>query len=176
MSRLRILNYIDGRLEPPRSDRYLDDFEPATGKVFAEIPDSTVEDVEAAVESAQRAAPGWGSMPAVERARILRRVSDLIMDRLDDLAELEARDAGKPVSLARAVDIPRASANFEFFASAITQFASESYMSESVGLSYTLRQPLGVVGCISPWNLPLYLFTLKVAPALAAGNTVVAKP
>ena len=176
MSRLTLSNYIDGRLRAPASGRFLDGYDPSRGKVFAQIPDSDASDVEAAVEAARAASLGWAATPAVARARILRRVSELILDRLEELAVLESTDSGKPVALARTVDIPRAAANFEFFADAATQFSSESYMSEAVGLSYTLRQPLGVVGCISPWNLPLYLFTWKVAPALAAGNVVVAKP
>ncbi|HEY0180002.1 MAG TPA: aldehyde dehydrogenase [Dokdonella sp.] len=121
-------------------------------------------------------APAWAATPADERARLLDRLADLVEHELDALAELESRDTGKPVALARALDIPRAVANLRFFAAAITQWASESHATGSDALNVTLRQPLGVVACISPWNLPLYLFTWKIAPALAAGNAVVAKP
>jgi aminomuconate-semialdehyde/2-hydroxymuconate-6-semialdehyde dehydrogenase len=173
---MRLTNYIDGEHRPPISGRFLDGYEPATGSAYAEIPDSDADDVAAAVAAAERAAPGWAKLRASERASHLRRISEAILERADELAALESRDSGKPVELAGRVDIPRAAANFEFFASAITQWSSESYVTEGVGLAYTLRQPLGVVGCISPWNLPLYLFTWKIAPALATGNTVVGKP
>ncbi|HJT97191.1 MAG TPA: aldehyde dehydrogenase, partial [Rhodanobacteraceae bacterium] len=132
--------------------------------------------VDAAVDAARRAAPAWGATPAEERARLLNRLADLVERDLDALAALESRDAGKTVKLATSLDIPRAVANLRFFAAAITQWPSESHPMEDRALNYTLRQPLGVVACISPWNLPLYLFTWKIAPALAAGNAVVAKP
>ncbi|ANB16518.1 aldehyde dehydrogenase [Dokdonella koreensis] len=169
-------NLIDGRLVPPRNGRYLDVVEPATGQVFARCPAADSTDVEAAVAAARAAFPGWAATPADVRARLLERLADRVEAELDALAELESRDSGKPVALARRVDIPRAVANLRFFAHAITQWPSESHPMEERALNYTLRQPLGVVGCISPWNLPLYLFTWKIAPALAAGNTVVAKP
>ncbi|HEY6893502.1 MAG TPA: aldehyde dehydrogenase [Rhodanobacteraceae bacterium] len=173
---LRLANLIDGRLDAPRGGRYLDVFEPATGRVLAECPDSDANDVDAAVEAARRAAPAWAATPAEERARLLNRLADLVERDLDALAALESRDAGKTVKLARSLDIPRAVSNLRFFAAAITQWPSEAHPMEDRALNYTLRQPLGVVACISPWNLPLYLFTWKIAPALAAGNAVVAKP
>ena len=173
---LQLANLIDGHLQPPLDGRYLDVFEPATGQVFARCPDSTSADVDAAVAAARRAAAGWAATPAEERARFLNRLADLVEFDLDALAELESRDAGKTVKLARSLDIPRAIANLRFFAAAITQWPSEAHPMEGRALNYTLRQPLGVVACISPWNLPLYLFTWKIAPALAAGNAVVAKP
>ncbi|MEO5621861.1 MAG: aldehyde dehydrogenase, partial [Dokdonella sp.] len=151
-------------------------FEPATGAVFARCPDSDAADVDAAVAAAMRAAPGWAATTIEERARLLNRLADLVERDLDDLAQLESRDSGKPVKLARSLDIPRAATNLRFFAAAITQWSSESHSSDTRTLNYTLRQPLGVVACISPWNLPLYLLTWKIAPALATGNTVVAKP
>ncbi|MFK2879231.1 aldehyde dehydrogenase [Rhodanobacter hydrolyticus] len=177
----RLANLIDGRLAPPRNDRWLDVFEPATGEVFAHCPDGDATDVEAAVEAAQRAAPVWANTPAEQRARLLQRLADLVEARLDEFAALESRDSGKPVKLARSVDIPRAVSNLRFFAAAIETWNGESHamalgQPDQGAINYTLRQPLGVVGCISPWNLPLYLFTWKIAPALAAGNTVVAKP
>ncbi|MEP7098183.1 MAG: aldehyde dehydrogenase [Dokdonella sp.] len=173
---LILANLIDGRLQAPRAGGYLDIFEPATGTVFARCPDSDGTDVDAAIAAAARAFPGWSGTSAEERARLLGRLADLVERDLDELAELESRDCGKPVKLARSLDIPRAVANLRFFAAAITQWASDTHATDARTLNYTLRQPLGVVACISPWNLPLYLFTWKIAPALAAGNTVVAKP
>jgi aminomuconate-semialdehyde/2-hydroxymuconate-6-semialdehyde dehydrogenase len=169
-------NLVDGRLCAPLSGNYLDVHEPAVGRVFARCPDSTSADVDAAVAAAQRAAAAWAATPAETRARLLNRLADLVERDLEPLARLESRDSGKPVKLARELDIPRAVANLRFFAAAITQWAGESHAMDSRTLNYTLRQPLGVVACISPWNLPLYLFTWKIAPALAAGNAVVAKP
>lgn len=174
---LHLKNYINGELREPEAGKWLDNFEPATGKIYSRIPDSTREDVEEAVKAAKAAFPKWSNTPIDERSKILMRISNLIEKNLTELAEAESRDNGKPLSLAMKVDIPRASANFAFYAHAITQFASESH--ESTGfdsLNFTLRKPIGVVGCISPWNLPLYLFSWKIAPALAAGNCVVAKP
>jgi len=171
-----LANLVDGRLLPARSAGYLDVFEPATGGVFTRCPDSSAHDVDAAVVAAQRACPEWAATTVEERARLLDRLADLVERDLEEFAVLESRDSGKPVALARNLDIPRAIANLRFFAAAITQWASESHSSDPRTLNYTLRQPIGVVGCISPWNLPLYLFTWKIAPALAAGNAVVAKP
>jgi aminomuconate-semialdehyde/2-hydroxymuconate-6-semialdehyde dehydrogenase len=176
MPSLRLANLIDGRLQAPRLNRWLDVFEPATGEVFASCPDSSAEDVAEAVAAAQRAAPFWAATPTEQRARLLQRLADLLEARLDEFAALESRDSGKPLSLARNLDIPRAVSNLRYFAAAIVPWSSESHAMELGAINYTLRQPLGVVGCISPWNLPLYLFTWKIAPALAAGNAVVAKP
>ena len=176
MPSTRLANLIDGRLQAPQDNRWLDIHEPATGAVFAQCPDSTDADVDAAVQAAQKAAPGWAATPSDERARLLHRLADLIEARLDEFAALESRDSGKPVALAKRLDIPRAVSNLRFFAAAIVAWDSESHAMESGAINYTLRRPLGVVGCISPWNLPLYLFTWKIAPALASGNTVVAKP
>ncbi len=172
----RILNYIGGEWVPPRNGRYFEDVNPATGEVIAEVPDSGADDVAAAVEAAERAAPQWRNTRPNERFDALAAVARRIRERLDELAALESDDNGKPLWLARSVDIPRAAANFEFYAAAALHFGSESYQMGADVLSYVLRQPLGTVGAISPWNLPLYLFTWKVAPALAAGNCVVAKP
>ncbi|GAA0710175.1 aldehyde dehydrogenase [Dyella marensis] len=176
MPSLRLANLIDGRLQAPRQDRWLDVFEPASGEVFAHCPDSSADDVEAAVAAAHAAAPAWAATPSEQRARLLQRLADLVEARLDAFAALESRDSGKPLSLARSLDIPRAVSNLRYFAAAIVPWSSESHAMELGAINYTLRQPLGVVGCISPWNLPLYLFTWKIAPALAAGNAVVAKP
>lgn len=172
---LRIQNYIDGQFLPPANGVYLDNFNPATGEVFSQIPDSGAEDVDAAVQAAARAFPAWAALSPDQRHDLLRGIADGILANLDRLAEAETLDSGKTITTSRTVDIPRAALNFKFFASALLHFASESYARPDA-LSYTLRQPLGVVGGISPWNLPLYLFTWKIAPALAAGNCVVGKP
>lgn len=168
-------NYIGGQQVAPTSDAYLDCFEPATGKVYGKIPDSGLDDVDKAVAAAEAALPSWRSLSQDQRARFLEKIADELEASLDELAQAESLDNGKPVSLARTVDIPRSASNFRFFASCARTFSSESHMS-TASLNYTRRDPLGVVACISPWNLPLYLFTWKIAPALAAGNTVVAKP
>tara|TARA_R110002072_G_scaffold131586_1_gene271210 strand:- start:21954 stop:23408 length:1455 start_codon:yes stop_codon:yes gene_type:complete len=173
----KIQNYINGEYKSPSSEEWLDNYNPSTGTVYSKIPKSTSEDVALAYKAASDAFPSWSNTTLEERSNIMFRIADLIEANLDELAKAESLDNGKPLSLAKAVDIPRASLNFRFFGNAITQFASEAH--ESVGLNtmnFTLRQPIGVVGCISPWNLPLYLFTWKVAPAIAAGNCVVAKP
>jgi aminomuconate-semialdehyde/2-hydroxymuconate-6-semialdehyde dehydrogenase len=174
---IEIKNYINGKLENPKSGEWIDNYDPSCGEVYGKIPNSGKEDVEAAYQAAEKAFPEWSNTTLEKRSKILSRIADLIEEKLDFLASAESKDNGKPVTLATKVDIPRASANFRFFAHAITQFSGESH--ESVGLNvinFTLRKPLGVVGCISPWNLPLYLFSWKIAPALAAGNCVVAKP
>jgi len=172
---LRIGHLLDGEDKPAQAGAELPIFDPATGEVFAFCPDGESADVDAAFTAAFRAYPSWSALPASERAAWLNRLADALQARIDDFASAESRDGGKPLALARDVEIPRAVANLRFFAAAATQFASESHHGQA-GLNYTLRQPLGVVGCISPWNLPLYLFTWKIAPALAAGNTVIAKP
>ncbi len=170
-----IHNYINGKLLAPESGAYLDNYNPAKGEVYAKVPDSDVRDVERAYAAANAAFPAWSATSITERSRILHKIADLIAANLDRLAVAESLDNGKPIWLAKQVDIPRASSNFRFFAQAITQFATQAHeMTDAI--NYTLRQPLGVVGTISPWNLPLYLFTWKIAPALAAGNTVIAKP
>ena len=174
---IEIKNYINGKLQNPISGEWIDNYDPSCGEVYGKIPNSGKEDVEAAYIASAKAFPEWSNTNLETRSRILSKIADLIEEKLDSLAAAESKDNGKPISLAAKVDIPRASANFRFFAHAITQFAGESH--ESVGLNainFTLRKPLGIVGCISPWNLPLYLFTWKIAPALAAGNCVVAKP
>jgi len=169
-------NYINGELTDAASGNWLDNFNPATGEAYSYIPDSGSGDVALAVEAAQKAFPEWAATPPSQRAEMMRRIADLISKNLTELAKAESVDQGKPASLATRVDIPRAVSNFRFFASAIEQFATEAHITNYTTINYTLRQPLGVVGTISPWNLPLYLFTWKIAPALAAGNTIVAKP
>lgn len=171
-----VLNYIGGNLAPARSGMWLDNFSPANGQVFSRIADSDAMDVDAAVAAAEAALPAWIALGREGRSNAMLRVAALIERDLELFARAESRDNGKPVSLAREVDIPRAVANLRFFASAILHWSSEAHMMDDVAVNYTDRQPVGVAGCISPWNLPLYLFTWKIAPALAAGCCVVAKP
>ena len=168
-------HWIDGSAHQPAGRGWLEVFDPATGKPFAEVARGNAADVEAAVAAAQRAFPAWSALPNSERAAWLEKLAAALEARLDDFAHAESRDGGKPIRLAREIEIPRAISNLRFFAHAATQFGSESHHGQA-GLNYTLRLPLGVVATISAWNLPLYLFTWKIAPALAAGNTVVAKP
>jgi aminomuconate-semialdehyde/2-hydroxymuconate-6-semialdehyde dehydrogenase len=172
----RVLNFIDGRFVEPAGGRVLDDVDPATGQAWAQLPDSDSADVDLAVEAAARAFPRWSKTPAAERSRILLRIAELIEQNLERLAHAETTDTGKPIALARSLDIPRAAANFRFFATAILHTESEAHFTDSRALNYTLRQPRGVAGLISPWNLPLYLLSWKIAPAIATGNTAVAKP
>ncbi len=158
------------------SGKFIDNINPATGEIFCQIPDSNEKDIEVAVSAAKKAFPQWSLTPPEERFRILNHIATLIDEHLNELAQAETTDTGKPLWLSKRVDIPRASANFRFFATGIMHFAAESHSMEDKAINYTLRQPIGIVGCISPWNLPLYLFTWKIAPALAAGNCVIAKP
>lgn len=174
---IQIKNYINGKLQEPLSGKWIDNYNPANGEVYGQTPNSSKADVKDAVIASEKAFQSWSNTTVEERSKILLKIAEGIESKLHFLAEAESKDNGKPVSLATAIDIPRAASNFRFFAHAITQFASEAH--ESVGrqaVNFTLRKPLGIVGCISPWNLPLYLFTWKIAPALAAGNCVVAKP
>lgn len=173
---ITLRNYINGQLVSPVSNTYIDDIDPSKGAVYAQIPDSDEKDVQLAYEAAHKAFPSWSNTPKEDRYAVLNKIAQLIDEKLDELAKAESIDNGKPFKLAKRVDIPRASANMRFFATAILHYGSESHAMEDRGFNYTLRQPIGVVGCISPWNLPLYLFTWKIAPALATGNCVVAKP
>jgi len=172
---MKLANFINGAFVPPKSDAYFDDISPATAEIIAQIPDSDERDVDDAVTAAKAAFPAWSRTPAAERSNLLLKVADLIERNLDELARCESIDSGKTLSLARKLDIPRAVANFRFFATAILHQSSEAHVMDATALNYTLRQPMGV-GLISPWNLPLYLLSWKIAPAIAAGNTCVAKP
>lgn len=171
----RLTHLIGGQLQAPSSDAWLDVEDPATASVHAQGADGTAADVDAAVAAGRAAFPTWSGLPPSWRARWLDRLADALEARAEEFAQAESLDTGKPLRLVREIEIPRSIANLRFFAAAAMQFGSESHHGEA-GLNYTLRQPLGVVACISPWNLPLYLFTWKIAPALAAGNCVVAKP
>jgi len=172
----KILNYINGELVEPVNNSYLDNYNPSIGEVYSQIPDSNEKDIEMAYKGASEAFVAWSKTRKEERSKIMMRIADLIEENLEELALAESIDNGKPVKLATHVDIPRAASNMRFFATAILHYASESHDMDGIAINYTLRKPIGVVGCISPWNLPLYLFTWKIAPALASGNCVVAKP
>src|SRR5690606_11128134 len=174
---LKLQNLIGGELVDPASGEFLDNVDPSTGEFYSLIPDSDERDVDRAAEAAGAAFADWSSRSSEDRHDILMRLAALIERDLDSLALAESIDNGKPVSLARSIDIPRAVANFKFYATAAMHLTNEAYETTGRGaINYTLRKPIGVAGCISPWNLPLYLFTWKIAPALAAGCTVVAKP
>lgn len=173
---IRIRNYIGGALHEARGGGTIPVHDPSRGVVFAEAPDSDEFDVDQAVTAADDAEAAWLALGREGRAKAISRLADLIERDLDIFAHAESRDNGKPLSLARDTEIPRAIANLRFFASASIHFASESHDMDGAAVNYTERGPIGTVGCISPWNLPLYLFTWKIAPALAAGNCVVAKP
>lgn len=173
---MNLANFVDGAFAAPASGAYFDDVNPATGEVIARIPDSDARDVDAAVQAAKRAFPAWSKTSAAERSRLLLKLADLIEKNLEELARCESEDSGKPISLAKRLDIPRAVANFRFFATAILHQSSEAHLTDAAALNYTLRHPHGVAGLISPWNLPLYLLSWKIAPAIASGNSCVAKP
>jgi len=172
----KILNYIGGKLVEPFSGKYLDNVDPSEGKVYSRVADSDERDVNEAVKAAREAFPSWSKISTEERCKILLKVADLIDRDLEKLALAESIDNGKTVKLAKTVDIYRASANMKFYATSAMHFASEAHVNDGDSVNYTTRMPIGVVGCISPWNLPLYLFTWKIAPALAAGCTVIGKP
>ena len=172
----RILNYINGELVTPTNGNYLDNYNPSNGEVYSLIPDSEKMDIDNAVAAAKEAFKTWSKTPKQERSDILMKLADTIEKHSEELIKAESRDNGKPESLAALVDIPRAPANIRFFAGAILHDSSKVHEMDGIAINYTLRQPVGVAACISPWNLPLYLLTWKIAPALAAGNTVVAKP
>lgn len=173
---MHVLNYIGGELREPAGGAYLDNIEPATGAVIGRTPDSGARDVDEAVGAAEKAFPAWSSLSVQERSDLLLRIAGLIEENREELARAESDDTGKPVALAETVDIPRAASNFRFYATAIEHYASDAHAMGKSALNYTLRAPIGLAGCISPWNLPLYLLTWKIAPALAAGNCVIGKP
>jgi aminomuconate-semialdehyde/2-hydroxymuconate-6-semialdehyde dehydrogenase len=172
----RILNYINGAFVTPVAGQYLDNYQPRTGAVYGQLPDSTAADVDLAVAAAKAAFPAWQALKRQERAQYLYKIADVIEKKLELFASVESRDQGKPIHLARSMDIPRAVENFRFFAGAILHQEEKAFQTSPEVLNYTRREPMGVAGLISPWNLPLYLLTWKIAPALAAGNTAVAKP
>jgi len=172
---MNIENYINGEMRASHSGAVLDNYNPASGKVYGTIPNSDAKDVAEAYAAAAAAFPVWSNTPSEERFKVLNAIAEGIDNLRDALAMAESNDQGKPLWLAKN-EMIRAAQNFRFFATAAMQFSSESHAMENRAINYTLRTPIGVVGCISPWNLPLYLFTWKIAPALAAGNCVLAKP
>ncbi|MGZ3742698.1 MAG: aldehyde dehydrogenase [Pseudobdellovibrionaceae bacterium] len=176
MSLIEIKNFIGGEYASAQSKKVLNNFNPATGKVYSTLPQSEAADVNAAVSAALQAFPTWSRTSPEERSRVLIKIAEDIERRLSLLAEAESRDQGKPVWLAESVDIPRAAHNFRFFAGQILFPHSESHEFHGKAFNFSLRKPVGVAGLISPWNLPLYLLTWKIAPALACGNTLVCKP
>lgn len=169
-------NFIGGHFIGPLSGEFIDNVNPSTGEIVGQIPNSNKKDIDVAVAAAKKAFPAWSTTATEKRFIILNKIAELIDENLEALALAETNDNGKPLWLSKVMDIPRASSNFRFFATGIMHFANESHAMEDKAINYTLRQPIGIVGCISPWNLPLYLFTWKIAPALAAGNCVIAKP
>ncbi len=172
----KILNFIDGKFCEPKSQKYLDNYNPSRGEVYSLVPNSDSQDVLLAVDAAAKAFPAWSSSSPEVRAGYLRKIANKINEQLNELALAESVDNGKPITVSKTVDIPRSARNFEFFADILSQFHGETFRSDASHFNTVEFSPLGVVSCISPWNLPLYLFTWKIAPALAAGNTVVAKP
>lgn len=173
---IQIKNYINGEFVEPNSKKYFDNYEPALAKVYSQVPDSDLVDVQKAITAAKDAFPAWSALSKKERAKFLKKIADAITEKLEMLSLAESRDTGKPIKLCKTLDIPRSAQNFSFFAEMAESFSAEDFLTENLATNQTVHAPLGVVGCISPWNLPLYLFSWKIAPALAAGNCVVAKP
>ena len=174
-----IQNFIDGAFVG--SKREFPDVNPADGSVIAQVAEADRDLVDAAVQAARKALLGeWGRLAIRERAARLRKIADTIESRFDCFVAAEVSDTGKPISLASRLDVPRAAANFRVFADLISTTGLDSFQTESAdgksALNYAIRKPLGVVGIVTPWNLPLLLLTWKVAPALACGNSVVVKP
>jgi len=172
----KIYNFINGQFIDPIDHQYINNYDPSTGEIYSLTPNSNEKDVALAVESAKEIFPIWSSMPSKERGDVLLRIAEGIRSRMEEFVYAESKDSGKPIQLARKMDIPRAISNFEFFGTAIQHTETQAHYMEQKGFNYTLRRPIGLVGCISPWNLPLYLFSWKIAPALATGNCVIAKP
>ena len=172
----QLANFINGRFIQPKSEEYIDVFAPATGQVYSKVPNSNSTDINIAFQAANSSFPGWAELTVTDRSKYLHKIAELLEHQLDDFADYESRDTGKPITLAKSVDMPRAIANFRFFAEYGQTFKFDSEINSAQSENRVVHAPLGVVGCISPWNLPLYLFTWKIAPALIAGNTVIAKP
>ena len=173
--RLQIKNFIEGKFVPPLDGDYLDNYNPATGTITSRIANSTSKDVELAVHAAQNSRHYWADLPRHERVDWLRKIARALELRKDEIASIESMDTGKPISLAQRIDAARSISNFEFFADHTENLLDlEFKMADAT--NYVIRKPIGIVGLITPWNLPLYLLTWKIAPALVMGNTIVAKP
>lgn len=171
------LHFIDGQFVPSLNGKSFDNINPATEEVLGTVAEGSAPEIGLAVKAARRALHGpWKTMIANDRIAVLRKIGDLIIERNDELARLESLDTGKPHWLSASIDIPRAAYNFHFFSDYIRTMTTETNQMDNVALNYAIRTPVGVVGLINPWNLPLLLLTWKIAPALAAGNTIVIKP
>ena len=168
-------NYIGGQFLTHSGGQWMDNSEPATGSQICRIPLSDASDVDAAVGAARAAQPAWGSLSHSERADWLDRIADALEARYEEIAALESRDTGKPISLARTVDAHRSVSNFRFFAGILREHEGDVFEMASA-TNYVVNKPVGVGALITPWNLPLYLLSWKVAPAIGMGNTVVCKP
>lgn len=175
MSAPQVQNFIGNQWVPPIAGKYLENLNPATAEILSWLPDSQKEDVDQAVAAAKKAFPAWSKTSRADRAQWLRKIADLVEKRIDEFALLESQDQGKPVTLAKNMDIQRVVQNFRFFADEILKTREENFDDPGVH-NFVIRKPVGVAGLISPWNLPLYLLSWKIAPAIAAGNTVVCKP
>lgn len=172
----KILNFINGKLVPPSSGIYLDNINPSTGEVYSLVANSEEQDVLNAIKAAKDAFPSWKKTTKLERSKILKKLASLIRENFNEFVSAETTDNGKPLKVSENVDIPRSSENLEFYAEEILKFEGEKFSDKGMGENYLEYSPIGPIVSISPWNLPLYLFTWKIAPALAAGNTVIAKP
>tara|TARA_Y100001970_G_C14250711_1_gene871630 strand:- start:1209 stop:2654 length:1446 start_codon:yes stop_codon:yes gene_type:complete len=172
---IKIKNYINGKLSVSLNKEYIDVFNPSIGKVYAQCPNSNLKDLDNAIKGSEIAFKKWSNLSQKNRSGFLFKIADLIENNLNEFAEAESIDNGKPYELSKSLDIPRSIKNLRFFASMANNLDNESYHKENI-VSHILRQPIGIVGTISPWNLPLYLFTWKIAPALVSGNCVIAKP
>ena len=168
-------NYIGGQFLTHSGGQWMDNLEPASGSQICRIPLSNASDVDAAVGAARAAQPAWGALSHSERADWLDRIADALEARYEEIAALESRDTGKPISLAREVDAHRSVSNFRFFAEILREHEEEVFEMASA-TNYVVNKPVGVGALITPWNLPLYLLSWKVAPAIGMGNTVVCKP
>jgi aminomuconate-semialdehyde/2-hydroxymuconate-6-semialdehyde dehydrogenase len=174
---LDCLHFINGKFVPSLGGKTFDNINPATEELLGTVAEGGAAEIDLAVKAAKKALNGpWKKMTASERTAILRKVGDLIIDRKDELAALESLDTGKPIWLSSSIDVPRSAYNFHFFSDYIRTITTEATQMDNIALNYATRSPLGVVGLINPWNLPMLLMTWKLAPALAAGNTVVMKP
>lgn len=177
----KVLHYINGKFVESQNGEFFDNYNPATNQIISQVALGREYEVNAAVEAAKAALTGeWGQMKLNDRIAMVYEIANEIDRRFDDFLEAETLDTGKPYSVARHIDIPRGAANFKVFADTMKSIADEAYRMDTpdgkMAMNYSMRKPKGVIGVISPWNLPLLLMTWKVGPALACGNTVVVKP
>ncbi len=172
---IQVENFIDNQWLPPVAGNYLENINPALDQVFSKIPNSSAKDVDLAVSAAQKAQVSWAALSYLERSKWMHKIADAIEEKIDQFAALESQDQGKPVALAKKMDMNRVIANFRFFADEILKIKEDNFDDNNVH-NFVLRKPVGIAGLISPWNLPLYLLSWKIAPAIAAGNAVICKP